>query len=138
MSLSLPVLGKFSAITYLNNFSVPFSPPSGNPKMQMSVVCLMFFQRCPKLSLFFFKLFFLFSIQLDWFTIHLSDYWSIPLYHLIYYLCLLVYFLVQFLYSLALFCSSLYFLTLFFEILTIFIHSSPELSEHLWSLPWDL
>ena len=53
LTISFPMLGKFSAIISSNIFSSPFSPPSGTPTRQM-LVHLMLSQRSLRLSSFFF------------------------------------------------------------------------------------
>ena len=59
LTISFPMLGKFSAIISSNIFSGPFSLyfPSGTPKMQM-FIHLMLSQRSLRLSLFLFFSFF--------------------------------------------------------------------------------
>ena len=62
VTVSFPMLGKFSAIISSNVFSGPFSlsSPSGNPLMRM-LVCSVLSQRFLRLSSFFYS-FFLYSV----------------------------------------------------------------------------
>ena len=61
LTISFPILGKFSSIRSSNTFSVPFffSSSSGTPVIQM-LVCLMLSQRSLRLSSILFILFSLF------------------------------------------------------------------------------
>ena len=64
VTVSFPMLRKFSTILFLNIFSGP--KPSGTPIMQ-TLVHLMLSQRSLKLSSFHYLFFFLYSILWQWF-----------------------------------------------------------------------
>ena len=135
MSVSLPRLGKFSAIMSSNMFSAPpfLSFLSETPIMQV-LVCLILSQRSLKLSSFLF-IFFLLSVQHQWFLLLcLPAHWLASLYCLFYFWFLLVHFSLQLLYYSSLFGCSLYFPTLCYKLLssTLCVHSSLEFFGHLY------
>ena len=72
LTISFPILGKFSALLSSDIFSGPFSPssPSGMPIMEM-LVCLMLSQRSLRLSSF---LSFFFYIMGRWKHVHVCTF----------------------------------------------------------------